>query len=99
MDNLALRDIVNNMNPSEESSNLVSSISIEDKIKNLFVNQNALSINEKSAIESFMKLPRLSPEALTAIQEKIGGYSLDIALFSTLTHKSVSAIETLIKSQ
>ncbi|MDX7321921.1 type III secretion system inner rod subunit SctI [Providencia rettgeri] len=40
-----------------------------------------------------------NPAELLQFQNRVGNYSLTMNMISTLTHKSVSAIDTVLKAQ
>lgn len=74
--------------------------SFEDKVKQLFAEYTAAVSNEKaSLINQANNIDVSNPAKLLEIQNKVGNYNLAMSMISTLTHKSVSAIDTVLKAQ
>ncbi|HGN1706441.1 TPA: type III secretion system inner rod subunit SctI [Providencia rettgeri] len=74
--------------------------SFEDKVKKLFAEYSAAVGNEKeNLISKANNLDVSDPAQLLEIQNQIGNYNLAMSMISTLTHKSVSAIDTVLKAQ
>ncbi|APC09908.1 type III secretion system inner rod subunit SctI [Providencia rettgeri] len=74
--------------------------SFEDKIKQLFSEYTAAVSNEKANLINQANNTDVSnPTKLLEIQNQVGNYNLAMSMVSTLTHKSVSAIDTVLKAQ
>ncbi|HDN2512179.1 TPA: type III secretion system inner rod subunit SctI [Providencia rettgeri] len=74
--------------------------SFEDKVRQLFAEYTATVSNEKaSLINQVNNIDSSNPASLLEMQNKIGNYNLTMNMISTLTHKSVSAIDTVLKAQ
>ncbi|MEQ4626141.1 type III secretion system inner rod subunit SctI [Providencia manganoxydans] len=77
-----------------------SSQSIEEKIKTLYAQYTTEVKNRKEAlIHQSNTMDISNPIELMNMQNAIGKYSLELNLVSTLTHKTTSAIDTLLKAQ
>ncbi|MDB9567977.1 type III secretion system inner rod subunit SctI [Providencia rettgeri] len=86
--------------PTETTSVLPSSIPIEDKVKKLFAEYTAAVSQERKALtENVNNIDPSNPTQLLQFQNRVGNYSLTMNMISTLTHKSVSAIDTVLKAQ
>ncbi|EOV8089302.1 type III secretion system inner rod subunit SctI [Providencia huaxiensis] len=86
--------------PTEASSAFSSPAPIEDKVKKLFAEYTATISQEKKALtESVNNIDPSNPAELLQFQNRVGNYSLTMNMISTLTHKSVSAIDTVLKAQ
>ena len=74
--------------------------SFEDKVKQLFAEYTAAASNEKdNLINQANNTDVSNPAKLLEIQNQVGNYNLAMSMVSTLTHKSVSAIDTVLKAQ
>ncbi|EJD6539904.1 type III secretion system inner rod subunit SctI [Providencia rettgeri] len=74
--------------------------SFENKIKQLFAEYTAAVSNEKANLINQANNTDVSnPTKLLEIQNQVGNYNLAMSMVSTLTHKSVSAIDTVLKAQ
>lgn len=74
--------------------------SFEDKVRQLFAQYTAAVGNEKAdLINKANNIDASNPAELLNIQNKVGNYNLTMSMISTLTHKSVSAIDTILKAQ
>ncbi|CAK7077342.1 type III secretion system inner rod subunit SctI [Providencia rettgeri] len=74
--------------------------SFEDKVKQLFAEYTAAASNEKANLINQANNTDVSnPAKLLEIQNQVGNYNLAMSMVSTLTHKSVSAIDTVLKAQ
>ncbi|EJD6584051.1 MULTISPECIES: type III secretion system inner rod subunit SctI [Providencia] len=74
--------------------------SFEDKVKQLFAEYTAAVSNEKANLINQANNTDVSnPAKLLEIQNQVGNYNLAMSMVSTLTHKSVSAIDTVLKAQ
>ncbi|MEQ4642804.1 type III secretion system inner rod subunit SctI [Providencia rettgeri] len=80
---------------TEMASEIPSSIPIADKVKEFFAEYSASTNQERTAL---MNNPS-NPVQLLQFQNRVGKYSLAMNMISTLTHKSVSAIDTVLKAQ
>ncbi|EMT6576406.1 MULTISPECIES: type III secretion system inner rod subunit SctI [Providencia] len=88
------------INPTEMASDIPSSMPIADKVKALFVEYSASTSQEKTALmNSVNSIDPSNPTQLLQFQNRVGKYSLAMNMISTLTHKSVSAIDTVLKAQ
>ncbi|MTB65421.1 virulence associated protein [Providencia sp. wls1943] len=77
-----------------------AAILLEDKVKQLFAEYTTSVSQEKADILEKMKTVDPSdPAKLLELQNQVGNYSLALNMVSTLTHKSVSAIDTVLKAQ
>lgn len=73
---------------------------VEDRVRHLFSTYSAAASQEKTAIFNQLKYgDATNPAALLQLQNRVGNYSLAINMISTLTHKSVAAIDTVLKAQ
>ncbi|MGG4609559.1 type III secretion system inner rod subunit SctI [Providencia sp. Me31A] len=87
-------------NITDDISTPISIDSFEDKVKKLFAEYTAAVGNEKeSLISKANNLDVSNPAQLLEIQNQVGNYNLAMSMISTLTHKSVSAIDTVLKAQ
>lgn len=74
--------------------------SFEDRVRQLFAEYTAAVGNEKAdLINKANNIDPSNPSELLSIQNKVGNYNLTMSMISTLTHKSVSAIDTILKAQ
>ncbi|WP_246169913.1 type III secretion system inner rod subunit SctI [Yersinia canariae] len=74
--------------------------SVEDRVKNLFANYSVNASQEKAAIINQVNNgDATNPDELLRLQNRMGNYSLSINMISTLTHKGVSAIDSVLKAQ
>lgn len=77
-----------------------TAIPLEDKVKQLFAEYTTSVSQEKADIlEKMNTIDPSDPAKLLALQNQVGNYSLALNMVSTLTHKSVSAIDTVLKAQ
>ncbi|WP_265694662.1 type III secretion system inner rod subunit SctI [Providencia rustigianii] len=76
------------------------SMPIEEKVKKLF-SEYTTSVGQEKAdiIEKVNNIDPSNPAKLLELQNQVGNYSLAMNMISTLTHKSVSAIDTVLKAQ
>lgn len=85
---------------TDDNSITTPAVSIEDKVKQLFAEYTAAVGNEKSnLINKANSIDVSNPAQLLEIQNQVGNYNLAMSMISTLTHKSVSAIDTVLKAQ
>lgn len=85
---------------SDEITTMVPTGSFEDKVRKLFAEYTAAVGNEKANLISQANATDVSnPAKLLEMQNKVGNYNLAMNMISTLTHKSVSAIDTVLKAQ
>ncbi|AJI95186.1 putative cell invasion protein-cytoplasmic [Yersinia ruckeri] len=83
-----------------EEISAVGTESLEEKVKNLFSQQAVTSSQEKAALENWITHGNITnPAELLAYQKRHNEYTTTMTFASSLTHKAVSAVETLIKSQ
>lgn len=89
------------MTASEEITSVQpSSLPIEDKVKKLFSEYSASISKEKATLfDEVGNVDPSNPAQLLQFQNRLGNYSLAMNMISTLTHKSVSAIDTVLKAQ
>ncbi|HEM7130767.1 MULTISPECIES: type III secretion system inner rod subunit SctI [Providencia] len=88
------------INSTEMASEIPSSIPIADKVKELFAEYSASTNQERTALmNSVNTIDPSNPVQLLQFQNRVGKYSLAMNMISTLTHKSVSAIDTVLKAQ
>lgn len=84
----------------DDIASSISTGSFEDKVKNLFAEYTAAVGNEKAnLINKANNVDISNPAQLIEIQNQVGNYNLAMSMISTLTHKSVSAIDTVLKAQ
>ena len=75
------------------------SISIEDRVKNYYSTAMLEVENHTLSRDKYLEHPGdMSPEELAAIQNKIGEYNIKVSTISTLTRKTVAAIDTLLRA-
>ncbi|HGV3502859.1 TPA: type III secretion system inner rod subunit SctI [Providencia stuartii] len=87
-------------NITDDVTTPISIGSFEDKVKNLFAEYTAAVGNEKAnLINKANNVDVSNPAQLIEIQNQVGNYNLAMSMISTLTHKSVSAIDTVLKAQ
>jgi hypothetical protein len=73
---------------------------VEDRVRSLFASYSVTASNEKAAIINQVNNgDATNPVELLQLQNRVGNYSLAINMISTLTHKSVSAIDSVLKAQ
>lgn len=73
--------------------------SVEDRVRSQFANYSVAASQEKAAILDQVNNGDMSnPGELLKLQNRMGNYSLGINLISTLTHKSASAIDSVLKA-
>ncbi len=78
----------------------VPSLPLEDTVKRLFAEYTATVGNEKAnLITKANNTDPSNPAKLLELQNQVGNYSLTLNMISTLVHKSVSAVDTVIKAQ
>ncbi|CAG9406985.1 type III secretion system inner rod subunit SctI [Providencia alcalifaciens] len=95
------------INPISALSNIAemtpvtpAAIPLEDKVKQLFAEYTTSVSQEKADIlEKISSVDPSDPAKLLELQNQVGNYSLALNMVSTLTHKSVSAIDTVLKAQ
>ncbi|HHE6471047.1 TPA: type III secretion system inner rod subunit SctI [Providencia rettgeri] len=88
------------INTTEMASDIPSSIPVADKVKKLFAEYSASMSQERTALMSSVNsIDPSNPNQLLQFQNRVGNYSLTMNMISTLTHKSVSAIDTVLKAQ
>ncbi len=76
------------------------SLPLEDTVKKLFAEYTATVGNEKAdLIVKANNIDPSNPARLLELQNQVGNYSLTLNMISTLVHKSVSAVDTVIKAQ
>ncbi|CAB5541087.1 type III secretion system inner rod subunit SctI [Providencia hangzhouensis] len=86
--------------PTETTSVLSPSLPIEDKVKKLFAEYTATTSQEREYLtEKVNNIDPSNPTQLLQFQNRVGNYSLTMNMISTLTHKSVSAIDAVLKAQ
>ena len=86
--------------PIEMTSIIPSGISFEDKVKKLFAEYTVSVSQEKEELMNKVNsIDPSNPAQLLKFQNRVGNYSLTMNMISTLTHKSVSAIDTVLKAQ
>ncbi|AJJ62330.1 type III secretion needle MxiH like family protein [Yersinia aldovae 670-83] len=74
--------------------------SVEDRVRSQFANYSVAASQEKAAIINQVNSgDATNPAELLQLQNRMGNYSLGINLISTLTHKSASAIDSVLKAQ
>ncbi|QAX81261.1 virulence associated protein [Yersinia hibernica] len=74
--------------------------SVEGRVRNLFASYSVNASQEKAAIINQVNNgDATNPAELLQLQHRVGNYSLGINMISTLTHKSVSAIDSVLKAQ
>ncbi|MGE4755308.1 type III secretion system inner rod subunit SctI [Yersinia enterocolitica] len=79
---------------------IATSGSIEDRVRSQFANYSVAASQEKAAIINQVNNGDANnPAELLKLQNRMGNYSLGINLISTLTHKSASAIDSVLKAQ
>ncbi|GAB1439397.1 hypothetical protein MASR2M36_21680 [Providencia sp.] len=84
----------------DDTTSPISIGSFEDKVKKLFAEYTAAVSNEKESLMSKANnVDASNPAQLIEIQNQVGNYNLAMSMISTLTHKSVSAIDTVLKAQ
>lgn len=80
------------------STNNISSV--EERVRDLFANYSVSASQEKAAIiDQANNGDATNPGELLRLQNRVGNYSLAINMVSTLTHKTASAIDTVLKAQ
>ncbi|MEQ4676059.1 type III secretion system inner rod subunit SctI [Providencia vermicola] len=95
---ISLSDISSSI--TDDTTSPISIGSFEDKVKKLFSEYTAAVGNEKANLLSKANnLDVSNPAQLLEIQNQVGNYNLAMSMISTLTHKSVSAIDTVLKAQ
>ncbi|WP_019211439.1 type III secretion system inner rod subunit SctI [Yersinia massiliensis] len=73
---------------------------VEDRVRSMFASYSVTASHEKAAIINQVNNgDATNPAELLQLQNRVGNYSLAINMISTLTHKSVSAIDTVLKAQ
>ncbi|EEQ11872.1 Methyl-accepting chemotaxis protein [Yersinia mollaretii ATCC 43969] len=73
---------------------------VEDRVRNLFASYSVTASQEKAAIiNQASNGDPTNPAELLSLQNRVGNYSLAINMISTLTHKSASAIDSVLKAQ
>lgn len=84
----------------DDITSSISTGSFEDKVKKLFAEYTAAVGNQKAnLINKANNVDASNPAQLIEIQNQVGNYNLAMSMISTLTHKSVSAIDTVLKAQ
>ena len=74
--------------------------SVEDRVRSQFAHYSVAASQEKAAIINQANNGDMTnPGELLKLQNRMGNYSLGINLISTLTHKSASAIDSVLKAQ
>ena len=87
-------------NPTEMTSVIPSGIPIEDKVKKFFAEYTVSISQEKAALmENVNSIDPSNPSQLLEFQKQAANYSLAMNMICTLTHRSVSAIDTVLKAQ
>lgn len=87
-------------NITDDIKTAIPTGSFEDKVKQLFAEYTAAVSNEKANLINQTNNTDVSnPAKLLEIQNQVGNYNLAMSMVSTLTHKSVSAIDTVLKAQ
>ncbi|MBS3050419.1 type III secretion system inner rod subunit SctI [Enterobacter mori] len=73
---------------------------VEDRIRALFASYAVNTNQEKTAIAYQVNNgDATNPIELLQLQNRVGNYTLAVNMISTLTHKSVAAIDTVLKAQ
>ncbi|MHA0902029.1 type III secretion system inner rod subunit SctI [Enterobacter ludwigii] len=73
---------------------------VEDRVRALFASYAVNATQEKAAIVNQANNgDATNPFELLKLQNRVGNYSLAVNMISTLTHKSVAAIDTVLKAQ
>lgn len=88
------------ISPTEMTSVIPSGISFEDNIRKLFAKYTVSVRQEKAVLmDNVNSIDPSNPTQLLQFQNRASNYSLTMNMISTLTHKSVSAIDTVLKAQ
>lgn len=74
--------------------------SLEERMRGAIAQQTALSAREKEALVAMSgQIDASNPAQLLSLQEQVGNYALRTQFSAALVHKTVTGIETVIKSQ
>jgi hypothetical protein len=85
---------------AEQNISAIAGGSVEDRVRSQFANYSVAASQEKAAIiDQVNNGDMTNPGELLKLQNRMGNYSLGINLISTLTHKSASAIDSVLKAQ
>ncbi|WP_145558548.1 type III secretion system inner rod subunit SctI [Yersinia mollaretii] len=77
-----------------------TSAPVEDRVRSQFARYTVAASQEKAAIINQVNNgDATNPAELLRLQNRVGNYSLAINMISTLTHKSASAIDSVLKAQ
>lgn len=84
----------------ENISSFNNTHSVEQRVRDTFANYSVNANREKEAIiDQANNGDATNPAELLKLQNRVGNYSLAINMVSTLTHKTASAIDTVLKAQ
>ncbi|CNH90126.1 type III secretion system inner rod subunit SctI [Yersinia mollaretii] len=73
---------------------------VEDRVRSQFARYSVAASQEKAALfDQVNNGDATNPVELLRLQNRVGNYSLAINMISTLTHKSASAIDSVLKAQ
>ncbi|KAF3999347.1 type III secretion system inner rod subunit SctI [Glaciimonas immobilis] len=85
---------------SDISPNEMSSISLDDRLRDAFASSSVATQNEyqyfMSAVTNAKNIT--SPGALFELQVRLGDYKQEVEVISALTRKAVSTVETLLRA-
>lgn len=74
-------------------------VSLEDRLIKAYAETAVESEkNRKSVLENMEKNVKLTPEELIKVQDKVLNYNIELSFISTVARKTVSAVETLLRS-
>lgn len=97
VNSISISDIFQN---NDDITTSIPTGSFEDKVKQLFAEYTVAVGSEKAdLINKAHNIDVSNPAELLKIQNQVGNYNLAMSTISTLTHKSVSAIDVVLKAQ
>ncbi|AXE31874.1 type III secretion system inner rod protein PrgJ [Chromobacterium phragmitis] len=75
-------------------------VSLDDRLIQAFAQSAVATDAERSDIMQRLERPELisNPAELFALQQRTSNYNLEVSMISTLTRKSVGAVESLLRS-
>lgn len=76
-----------------------SVVTLEDRLVQGFASASVQTQQEYAAINAMLERTDItSPEVLAELQIRMAQYNIDVNLLNTLVRKSVSTVETLLRS-
>lgn len=74
-------------------------VSLEDRLVQGFANSSVQAHQDAAGINAMLNRPDITnPEVLAELQTRMAQYNIDVNLLNTLVRKSVSTVETLLRS-